>query len=209
MKTFTPKGEQSRRRIMRVSTRLFARQGFAGTSVHQIVSAAGVNKRMVYHYFGSKEKLYQAVLSAEYRKLEELETRTLHPDDSIEETVASIVTAYFDFLQANSEFVQLLLWENLNRGRNLDRMEIPLTKSPMLGLLTKAINKGKENGTVRPEVTPRFLLISLIGNCIVYCSNRYTLSRALDTDLSSPRVLGRAKKAVVDLLLNGIVTAAK
>lgn len=194
---------------MRVSTRLFARQGFAGTSVHQIVSAAGVNKRMVYHYFGSKEKLYQAVLSAEYRKLEELETRTLHPDDSIEETVASIVTAYFDFLQANSEFVQLLLWENLNRGRNLDRMEIPLTKSPMLGLLTKAINKGKENGTVRPEVTPRFLLISLIGNCIVYCSNRYTLSRALDTDLSSPRVLGRAKKAVVDLLLNGIVTAAK
>jgi hypothetical protein len=83
-------------------------------------------------------------------------------------------------------------------------MQIPLSKSPMLDLLIKAVNAGKKNGAVRPEIDPRFLLISLIGNCMIYCSNRFTLSRALNIDLSSQRVLNQAKKAVADLLLNGI-----
>lgn len=118
--------------------------------------------------------------------------------------VTDLVHTYFTFLQDNPEFVQLILWENLNRGRNLDQMEIPLSKSPMLDLLIEAVNIGKKNGTVRPDINARFLLISLIGTCMVYCSNRYTLSRALDIDLSSPRILNRAKKSVTDLLLNGI-----
>lgn len=204
MKTFTAKGEKTRQRILKIAIRLFAEKGFAGTSVDEIVDSAGVNKRMVYHYFGNKEKLYQKVLLAEYSKLEPLEIKTLHPDDPIEKCIVDIVAAYFSFLQNNPEFVQLILWENLNKGRNLNQMEIPLSKSPMMDLLIEAINAGKKNGTVRQEVDPKFLLISLIGNCMVYCSNRYTLSRALEINLDNPRTLGKAKKAVADLLLNGI-----
>lgn len=204
MKKFTPKGQQSRQRILKTATRLFAEKGFSGISVDEIVDTAGINKRMVYHYFGSKAKLFQAALSAEYKKLEALEIKTLNPTDPIEKIITDIVRAYFDFLQANPEFVQLLLWENLNKGRNLDQMNIQLSKSPMLDLLVKAINTGKEKGTVRQEVDSRFLLISLIGNCKIYYSNRYTLSRALNLDLGSPRTLTHAKKAVTDLLLNGI-----
>jgi AcrR family transcriptional regulator len=204
MKKFTLKGEQSKQRILEAAISLFAANGFAGTSVDEIVDTAGVNKRMVYHYFGNKEKLFQEVLAAEYSKLEALEIETLHPEEPIEKVVTDIVAAYFSFLQANPEFVNLILWENLNQGRNLDQMQIPLSKSPMLDLLIKAVNAGKKNGAVRPEIDPRFLLISLIGNCMIYCSNRFTLSRALNIDLSSQRVLNQAKKAVADLLLNGI-----
>lgn len=206
MRNFTPKGEQSRQRILDTAIRLFAEKGFTGISVDEIVDAADINKRMVYHYFGSKAKLFQESLAHEYTKLEALEIKTLHPEEPIEKVMNDIVHAYFSFLQANPEFVQLLLWENLNRGRNLDQMEIPLNKSPMLDLLVEAISAGKKNGTVRKEVDPRFLLISIIGNCMIYCSNRYTLSRALNLDLGSPRILNRAKKAVTDLLLNGIKT---
>lgn len=206
MRKFTPKGEQSRQRILDTAIGLFAEKGFAGISVDEIVEAAGVNKRMVYHYFGNKEKLFQAALATEYGKLEALEIKTLHPEEPIEKIVNNIVSAYFSFLQANPEFVQLLLWENLNKGRNLDQMKIPLSKSPMLDLLVKAVNAGKESGTVRPNIDARFLLISLIGNCMIYCSNQFTLSHALNMDLSSRKVLSQAKKAVADLLLNGIRT---
>ena len=128
----------------------------------------------------------------------------MHPEDPIEKIVGDIVAAYFSFLQANPEFVQLILWENLNRGRSLDAMQIKPSKSPMMDLLVESVNTGKKSGTVRQKVDSRFLLISLIGNCMVYYSNRFTLSQALDIDLSSPRVLARAKRAVADLILNGI-----
>lgn len=204
IKKFTPKGERSRQRILETAIVLFAERGFAGASVDEIVEASGVNKRMVYHYFGSKEKLFQAALAAEYDKLEALELEALRPEEPIEKVVNDLVSVYFSFLQTNPEFIQLLLWENLNRGQNLNQMPLPLSKSPMLELLIEAVNTGKKNGTVREAIDPRFLLISLIGNCMIYCSNQFTLSRALNIDLSSPETLNRAKRTVADILLNGI-----
>jgi TetR/AcrR family transcriptional regulator len=204
MNKLTPKGAKSRQHILKVSIRLFAKKGFAGVSVDEIVDTAGVNKRMVYHYFGCKEALYQAALADEYGKLEALEIKTLHPEEPIEKVVSDIVSAYFSFLQDNPDFVQLILQENLNQGLNLAKMDIPLSKSPMLDLLIQAVNAGQKNGSVRQNIDPRFLMISLIGNCMIYCSNRFTLSRALEIDLSSPKVLSRAKNAVIEMLLNGI-----
>lgn len=204
MKTFTPKGEQSRKQILVTATRLFSEKGFDGASVDDIVNTAGVNKRMVYHYFGTKEGLYQAALSSAYNKLETLELATLHPEEPIEKIITDIVSAYFSFLQNNPDFVSLILWENLNQGRSLDHMDVPISKSPILDLLMQAVKTGQKNGSVRPDIDARFLLISLIGNCMIYCSNRFTLSRALNMDLQNPRILNRAKKAVADLLLNGV-----
>ncbi|MFA5688284.1 MAG: TetR/AcrR family transcriptional regulator [Kiritimatiellales bacterium] len=209
MKIFTAKGEQSRKRILNEAIRVFAKKGFAGASVDEIVDAVKVNKRMVYHYFGNKETLFQTALATVYGKLEALEIQTLHPEEPIEKIIGGIVSAYFSFLQDNPEFVHLLLWENLNRGGHLDSMAVPLNKDPMLNLLVEAITISKKNGTVRKDVDPKFLLISLIGNCMVYCSNRYTLSHALRIDLHDPKILNRAKKTVIQLLINGIIPDGK
>ena len=48
-------------RLLRVATRLFARNGFEGTSVQDIVDAAGVTKGAMYHYYGSKDDLLYEV----------------------------------------------------------------------------------------------------------------------------------------------------
>lgn len=40
----------------------FAKYGPKGTRVQDIVKAAGINERMIYHHFGSKEGLYSAVM---------------------------------------------------------------------------------------------------------------------------------------------------
>ncbi|MCC7300486.1 MAG: TetR family transcriptional regulator [Verrucomicrobia bacterium] len=204
MKKFTEKGELTRQRILKTAIGLFAKKGFAGTSVDEIVDTTGINKRMVYHYFGSKELLYQEALATEYAKLEALELETLHPDEPVEKVVSSIVSTYFSFLLDNPDFVMLLLQENMNRGLNLDKMEMPLSKSPMLELLIQVVKTGQKNGTVRKNIDPRFLLISLIGNCMIYCSNRFTLSRALAIDLGDKQVLKKACDAVSEILLHGI-----
>lgn len=204
MENFTAKGAKSRKRLLDAAIELFSEKGFAGTSVDEIVARADINKRMVYHYFGSKEMLYQAALATEYGKLEALEIETLHPEEPIEKIIGDIVSTYFSFIQDNPDFVRLLLWENLNQGRSLDQMQIPLSKNSMLELLVKTLKAGQKNGTVRSGIDARFLLVSLIGNCMIYCSNRFTLSRALRIDLGDQKVLIQARKAVTELLLNGI-----
>lgn len=204
MKKFTPKGEKSRNHILQTAIGKFALQGFDGTSVDEIVESAGVNKRMVYHYFGTKKGLYHAALSAVYRKLEGLEVETLHPEEPIEKILGDLVTVYFTFLQENHDFVNLILWENLQQGKSLNEMTNPISKTPVLDLLIDAVENCKRKGTVRKDLDPRFLLISLIGNCMIYCSNRFTLSRALQMDLQDPELLKEARESVIRLLLDGV-----
>ena len=51
-----------KRQILAVATRLFARQGFSGTTTREIAEKAGVNEALVFRHFPSKEELYWDVL---------------------------------------------------------------------------------------------------------------------------------------------------
>ncbi|WP_433353728.1 TetR/AcrR family transcriptional regulator [Microtetraspora malaysiensis] len=53
--------EPVRHRLLAEATRLFAERGFESTSVQEIVTAAGVTKGAMYHYFGSKDDLLQEI----------------------------------------------------------------------------------------------------------------------------------------------------
>jgi len=53
----------------------FAAKGLAGARVNVIARESGANKRMIYHYFGSKEGLYQAALERVYEGLRGEEVR--------------------------------------------------------------------------------------------------------------------------------------
>ncbi|MCB1103485.1 MAG: TetR family transcriptional regulator [Opitutaceae bacterium] len=193
-----------RERLLMVATRLFAQGGYRGTTVDEIVAAAGVNKRMVYHYFGDKERLYHEVLIAAYRGLEAIEIDTLTHNADIDVLAGEIVRAYFDFLEAHPEFVRLLLWENLNDGRGLAQIGSQLSKDPMLQLLERLLHAGIAAGRIRPDMDARHLLISIIGLCLVYSSNRFTLSQALKMNLGSARVREDGVRHVTRLLLDGI-----
>src|SRR5712675_1211784 len=54
--------ERTRERILAAALREFAAKGFAGARVDGIARRAAINKRMLYHYFGNKEKLFRAIL---------------------------------------------------------------------------------------------------------------------------------------------------
>nr|WP_026214464.1 TetR/AcrR family transcriptional regulator [Nonomuraea coxensis] len=55
------KDEPVRQRLLAEATRLFAERGFEGTSVQEIVVAAGVTKGAMYHYFESKDDLLREI----------------------------------------------------------------------------------------------------------------------------------------------------
>ncbi len=59
----TPRGVATRRRILDAATDEFAQRGIAGARMERITTAANANKAQLYAYFGSKEGLFDAVIS--------------------------------------------------------------------------------------------------------------------------------------------------
>jgi TetR/AcrR family transcriptional regulator len=196
-----------RSRLLDSALVLFAKHGYDGVAVDEIVARAKANKRMVYHYFGSKEALYGEVLRTVYDELEDIETALFAAHDAAQDPLQAMeqtVAAYFSFLQAHPRFVRLLLWENLNEGRHLKKLERPVTKNPVLTHLTRILKAGEKSGRFREGLDPRNVFISLIGLCLVYFSNRYTLGSTLEVNLSSKTFLAEAAKHSSEILLHGI-----
>lgn len=196
-----------REKLLEEAVRLFAARGFDGVTVDEIVAAAAVNKRMVYHYFGSKDGIYSAALERVFKDLEKLEAGLISArgeQQDLETALQGIVFVYFDFLEQHPEFVRLLLWENLQEGLHLRKLDFAVNKNPMLGYLRELLRTGAAQGFSRANLDARRVLISLIGLCQVYFSNRYTLSLTVGVDLSSGRVLKHAAVHTARLFLEGL-----
>ncbi len=192
-------------RILRVAIKLFADRGYHGVSVDEIVKAARVNKRMVYHYYGDKAGLYAAALTNVYSRLAEIEADVFQNQPSVSAALEGIVRAYFQFLQNTPEFVSLLLWENLQGGAQLKNLAEALSKAPILDALSHLIEQGIDSRQIRPNVDRQHMLINLFGLCQIYFSNRHTLKRSVGLDLESPPVLEQGIQHVIALLSEGFL----
>lgn len=198
------KSKGTRERLLEVAIQEFSEHGYHGVAVDDIVRQAGCNKRMVYHYFGSKKALYRAALLDVYARGDEFDLAALR-GRTPEEKLRKVLKASFKFHTENPEFVKLLLWENLSQGKAIKGEERLLQKNPFLERLSEIVQEGIEQGRFRADYDMRHLLIQIIALSFIYYSNTYTLSQALEMDLTSPRVLKRAEKQAIDLFFNGLL----
>lgn len=207
-----PKQAAARKRPVRMqllheATRLFAARGFDGVTVDEVVAAAKVNKRMVYHYFGSKDGLYMAVLERAYTGLRQSEEGMFPPAIWTEPTpaiLANVVATYFRFFMTHADVGRILLWENLQGGSHLRRVTPAISKSPMLAPLQRLVRQGEADGSLRSGIDPQHLLVNLFGLCQIYFSNRHTMSHAIDLDLTDPAVLEKGIEQATAVAIAGL-----
>lgn len=55
--------QNSKERILKVASKLFAQKGFDGTSVREIAKLAGVNVAMISYFWGGKKELFQGIIN--------------------------------------------------------------------------------------------------------------------------------------------------
>jgi AcrR family transcriptional regulator len=105
--------DRTKRRLLQAAIRLFSDRGFHGVSVDEIVARAKSNKRMVYHYFGSKNDLYLAALVEVFTRLEKVEFEAVEVNAPPDERLRKLLAANFAFLDENPEFIRMLLWAGI------------------------------------------------------------------------------------------------
>jgi AcrR family transcriptional regulator len=161
-------------KIIEVAERLFSEKGFSGTSIRDISQEAEVNVSMISYYFGSKEKLVEAlfaVRSEEFRTMLDdiLQNTELRPVQKVN----LMIDWAIDRLIKNQCFHNIVLREQLATGGRTPIISELLDgiKSNNLASMEKIIREGQESGEFIRGVDVLMLSTALFG----------TINQALST----------------------------
>jgi TetR/AcrR family transcriptional regulator len=197
--------QSTRAAILAAAEAAFAARGLGGARVDDIAQRAGANKRMIYHYFGSKEGLYVEVLDRTYGNLRGSE-RELHLDHLDPLTaMRRLVEFNFDYTLAHPELISIINTENLHRARHLAKSRrVRELHSPLVQMIRRILQRGEAAGLFRGGVDPVQLYITIAGIGFFYLANRWTLSILFGRDLGARAMLRRRRAHNVETVLRSL-----
>jgi AcrR family transcriptional regulator len=150
--------------IMEAAEALFAERSFSGTSVRDIAEAAGVNLAMISYYFGSKEKLMEALFN--YRGIGyKLQLQNIIQNGSLSSSqkVEKLIEEYVGRIFQKQNFHKIMVREQMtNRNGPVSKLIYEL-KSGNQALITQLIQEGQKNGEFKKNVDISFLMMTLVG----------------------------------------------
>jgi AcrR family transcriptional regulator len=197
--------ERTRQRILDAATGEFARYGLGGARVDRIAARAGANKRMLYYYFGDKERLFLAALEERYAHIRNAERALELEHVAPVEALRRLIDFTWQYFIDHPEFMTLLNSENLHKGRHVARSRrVREMHSPLVATLRRVLERGEREGVFRKGIDPVQLYISIAGEGYFYLSNRYTLSQIFGRDLMAPRALAVRARHINDIILHAL-----
>lgn len=198
-------GNATHAAILAAARTEFSTHGLPGARVKTIAERAGVNKQLLYYYFGSKDDLYRAALEAVYAEIRELERSLALGGLPPVEAMAALIGFSFDYLARHPDFIGLLNHENAQGAQHARTSNaIRASNSPLTGMIASTLKRGVAAGVFRRGVDPVGLYISLAGMAYFFFSNRLTLSSVFDRDLTAPKAEAGYRKHVTALVLAGL-----
>ena len=200
------KSEITKKKITEAAEAAFADKGFFGSRVDEIAADAGVNKRMIYEHFGSKENLYIAVLEEVYSKMADTEKELLIREMDPVEAIKAVVSHYFSFLSENPAFIKTVMWENINEAQFLKQSDAGRIKGTAMEEMAKKIRQGIKDGVFKEDCDPLLIVICINMFCFSCFSNVYTMAHIMNVDFTDKKILDGCRKTVTDMILNHICT---
>ncbi|MFL9882056.1 TetR/AcrR family transcriptional regulator [Paraburkholderia agricolaris] len=182
--------EVTRARILEAAKMEFAKLGLAGARVEAIATRSKANKRMIYHYFGSKEELFVAVLEDAYADIRTAELKLNLDHLSPEDAIVALATHTWNYYLKNPEFMTLVNSENLHKARHLKKSErFKELHHDFISMLQRILDRGVEAGVFRSGVDARQLHITMAAIGYYYLTNRHTSGLIFDIDFMSKEAL--------------------
>jgi AcrR family transcriptional regulator len=162
MTTVTSPEINARQRVLDAAVDLFARQGYDGTSVAQVIAQAGVAKGGFYHHFASKEALLYEVYG-------DLITRQLSSMDTIladgTPAAAKLRALIVDLVESTAASAQqaLVFWREQHRLGDERTAEYRRARRRYHDSVTRLIRDGQASGAFASVATPETVTFTIFG----------------------------------------------
>ncbi|MED7931858.1 TetR/AcrR family transcriptional regulator [Nonomuraea sp. LP-02] len=194
--------DRTKSEILEVAQQEFARHGYAGARVDEIAARMRTTKRMIYYYFGSKERLFIAVLEkayAEVRKVEQgIEVGHLAPVEAIR-TLAELT---FDHHDAHRDFIKLVTIENIHQAEHIRKSQaLANLGTPVLDLIEAILDAGTASGDFVTEADAIDVHMLISSYCFFRVANQHTFGALFGRDMTAPAHRERLRRMVGDAVV--------
>ncbi|HUF28663.1 MAG TPA: TetR family transcriptional regulator [Gemmatimonadaceae bacterium] len=172
----------SRTALLDAAELLFARQGFATTTIKQIAAEAGVNSALLYYYFADKETLYRAMLARVVTTLAATISAAIGAEADPERLVRLFVRSQAEHLLGHPHLPRLLVRELIDHEARHAWDLIPQLTATSFARLREVIRSGQRSGRFRADVDPVFAAIHTVALVAYAAIARPAVARMLDLD---------------------------
>jgi TetR/AcrR family transcriptional regulator len=146
--------------ILESAARLFARLGYAGTSVQAIADSVGIKKPSLIYWFPSKQALRDAVVEDLLSRWNQVLPKVMVAATGGEDRFQRTLTEVLGFFREDPDRARLLMREILDHPDEM-RRHLEVTLRPWLALVTEYIRLGQRHRQVRPELDPEAWTIEI------------------------------------------------
>lgn len=182
--------EATQKRILDAAKKEFSRNGLGGARVDVIAERAQANKRMIYHYFESKEALFQRVLEDAYTDIRQAEQKLELDHLDARTALETFVRFTWKYYLSNPEFLTLVNSENLHKAKHLKKSEIvPVLSRKLVSMVDRLLERGAKEGVFREGIDPVQLNITIAAIGYYYLTNRFTGSILYEQNLMAAEAL--------------------
>jgi len=159
--------------ILKTAARLFAVQGFDGTTTIQIAREAGATEPLIYYHFKGKDDLFTHIIAATFSeyfsRIDDLEQNPDSPFGQIQK----LIELQYDIAEEMPDEVQLIANTcpaRLNDPEDICAGNVKKYRSRLLGYLTRCISEGVRSGEFEqvPFEETAILIISVINGIVRY-----------------------------------------
>ena len=112
-------GESTRNRILRAASDVFARKGYSGTTIEDLVALAGVSRPSMYYHFNGKEALFRGVLDEIHSPLFDWAEKQRHQKTPLRQLLLETSLMIHEAMLTKAQYGRLfLLFSTEAHGKN-------------------------------------------------------------------------------------------
>ena len=201
--------EANRARILAAATAEFAGRGYDGASMDAITARTQTTRALINYYFGSKEKLYLAVLERVYAEIRDAERKLELDHLAPVEAIRRIVEFTYDYYVAHEYFVRLVVAENQAKGRHMKRFPALRTiNRPIVDMLGRVIARGQADGEFRHDVDPIDVHMAIAALGMFNVTNQYTFGTLFQRAMGAKGDVPSRRRMVADMILSWLAPAS-
>ena len=190
-------GDQTRARVLAAAVETFAQQGLAGTSMRDVSRRARIRVSSLYHYFPSKEALFEAVQERAQTQIRDIMLTVVGQGSDMREMAREAIGRLFDFFLKNRAYAQLSYRACLE-GSGLGSDQHVLER--WLGFLEGTLHPAERRGEVK-DVDPALFMATVDALVHWHVVNDAFYRRLLGRGLDDPETASRAREHVISVAL--------
>lgn len=150
---------RSNDRILLKALALFSEKGYDATSVREICEAAGVTKPTLYHFYGSKEGVYRAIVEGALERFRADLVDALAGNGTLRDRLVRMACAYVDATVRQPDLARFIMALIHNPPQSAPATDFVGFYEGILSEAARALDEGVRRGEVAPGPTEVRLLV--------------------------------------------------